>query len=78
MPGTWTRRELCIRAAGVVMAGIAAPFVGVGSGTDPRGAHAASENASRAAQAYTAMQRRLYVERDQLYREYYPHPARRR
>jgi len=77
MAARWTRRELCIRTAGAAVAAAVAPFVGgMGNpGVERAQAapfNAAADNAGRAAEAYTAMQRYFYDDRQKLYREHYP------
>src|SRR3982750_4828639 len=73
MPAIWTRRALCQCAAGAAIVALAAPALGGWPLVGARSASAASENATRAVDAYRAMQRHFYVERDLLYREFAPH-----
>src|SRR5437879_4565496 len=85
MAARWTRRELCIRTAGAVVAAATAPFAEALAGPGITGAHAAPsgaapdnaapDNAARAADAYAAMQRHFYVDQQRLYRERTPQPA---
>src|SRR3954462_11729014 len=75
MPAIWTRRALCQRAAGPAIAALAAPALGGWPLVGARSASAASENATRAVDAYRTMQRHFYVERDLLYREFAPTTA---